>query len=247
MASSKDRKAYATASIGYNAKDSVYNDVFGPGSPLTLFQESDIKILDNNRKTIELRDIQLKAAESSRSNTNSGPTNGNSSKSGLFGNSTSKSGKGVLGKSRVVDVEKAVEKEVEKEVENAVLSKSAKKRMKDKEKALRSKENKNNGDEICEKDDNNDNNDDENDADLAYSASQSLEINNNCKSIEANIIEKIEGKEDKGGVEENEEDKEDAKDTRNSRSASFNRTPRAEKENNEVQYFSSAKTTSVEN
>ena len=64
--SSKERKAFALASAAYNAKDLVYTELFGSNTPAEIFEEADRKLEENVKKRMELRDIQQKASEASR-------------------------------------------------------------------------------------------------------------------------------------------------------------------------------------
>ena len=129
--SSKDRKAYALSSAAYNAKDHVYTEVFGSDPPNQIFEESNIKIEENMKKRLELRDLQQQRATEanrttpSRNGTSSTPITARAA----FTNTPSASSKSSTDSPSVALLP------------STPLTKSAKKRMKDREKALKLKEN----------------------------------------------------------------------------------------------------------
>ena len=130
--SSKDKKAFAIASSAYNAKDHIYAEIYGSRPPNEIFEEADKKIEENVKKRLELRDAQQKALEVNRtpdSKTAAGSTivrpaftNGNSSKT----------------KSETAFTSPSVTIEVG--VKAPGITKSAKKRLKEKERANRARD-----------------------------------------------------------------------------------------------------------
>jgi ubiquitin-conjugating enzyme E2 J2 len=145
-ASSKHRKAFAASSAAYNARDQVYSELFGPNSPSEIFEEADRKIAENVTKRMELRDNPQKYSEASRNSEikpaalgspNLIPIATSASNSGGRVAFTNISVKSNSGSDSVAAPAITVG---EAESKSAGLTKSAKKRMKEKERALRAKE-----------------------------------------------------------------------------------------------------------
>lgn len=138
-ASSKERKAFALASTAYNAKDHVYTELFGSSSPAEIFEEADRKLEENVKKRMELRDIQQKASEASR--TPDMKTAGKVSQPGAAGvrpaftNIASSKSSGDV--AAPVTLGESVGAESKS---SGGLTKSAKKRIKEKERAQKLKE-----------------------------------------------------------------------------------------------------------
>ena len=127
--SAKDRKAYALSSAAYNARDHVYTEVFGSDPPSQIFEESNITIEENMKKRLELRDLQQqRASEANRATTTKvGASSTSSTARTAFTNTSSP----------IMKIDAPAVASLAK----TPLTKSAKKRMKDKERALKLKEN----------------------------------------------------------------------------------------------------------
>ena len=138
-ASSKERKAFALASTAYNAKDHVYTELFGSSSPAEIFEEADRKLEENVKKRMELRDIQQKASEASR--TPDMKTAGKNVPSGAAGIRPAFTNVASLKSSGEVAAPVTPGVSVGAESKAGGLTKSAKKRIKEKERAQRQKEN----------------------------------------------------------------------------------------------------------
>lgn len=127
--SAKDRKAYALSSAAYNARDHVYTEVFGSHPPHQIFEESNITIEENMKKRLELRDLQQqRASEANRAtSTKNGANSTSTTARTAFTNTSSPMIKSDASAAALIA--------------KIPLTKSAKKRMKDKERALKLKEN----------------------------------------------------------------------------------------------------------
>lgn len=140
--SSKHRKAFAASSAAYNARDQVYAELFGTNSPSEIFEEADRKIAENVTKRMELRDMPQKGFDAIRTSeikpaaqgsSNLIP-NANSGGRVAFTNNSVKLNSGSESTAALTAAGGDVESK------SAVLTKSAKKRLKEKEKALRAKD-----------------------------------------------------------------------------------------------------------
>ena len=119
-ASSAERKSLAIASTAYNAKDKIYVELFGSGSPLELFQESEARLNEITKKRLEKSQPPSSVQKKVPTPTPPSPS---------------------PPKSTITDtVRTSADAEGEKVIGTVTLSKSAKKRAKEREKVRRQKE-----------------------------------------------------------------------------------------------------------
>ena len=137
-ASSAERKSLAMTSTAYNAKDKIYIEVFGSGPPLELFQESEARLNEITKKRLE-KSSQAPSSVAKKIPSPSSPTPPSppaATTSSAHTTPTSTTMTGTVRSSVDVEGEKGG---------TVALSKSAKKRAKEKEKARRQKEAADNG------------------------------------------------------------------------------------------------------
>lgn len=130
--SSKDKKAFAMASTAYNAKDHTYVEIYGSQPPNEIFKEADKKIEENVKKRLELRDIQQKALEVNRIPDSKAAAGGANVRHAFTNGSSSKT------RSETTPTSPAATIEVGAKAPG--ITKSAKKRQKEKERANRTRE-----------------------------------------------------------------------------------------------------------
>jgi len=128
-ASSAERKSMAIASTAYNAKDKIYVELFGGGPPLELFQESEARLNEIIKKRLEKSQPPSSVAKKVPPTTPPSPIP-------LASTTPTTTIAGSFRSSADADGEKGG---------TVTLSKSAKKRAKEKEKARRQKEAADNG------------------------------------------------------------------------------------------------------
>lgn len=142
-ASSKHRKAFAASSAAYNARDQVYSELFGTASPSEIFEEADRKIAENVSKRMELRDNPQKYSEASRMSEIKPAALGsipNANSAANSGGRVAFTNNSVKSNSASESIAAQAVAVGEAETKSVGLTKSAKKRLKEKERTLRAKE-----------------------------------------------------------------------------------------------------------